>query len=343
MDERKEVRQFTLDTEIHDAELPQKIHEALAADLPSISPEHYYDIDIVFDKSVYSKPEFYRYALDKPLAPPPQGRRGKVEAEWQKELLSVILSQQLDKVVKQIEPLEFDIGMAGIIGDELVGPCCVKVQVYEGRVKEYDKKGKLKKHPKIFSIMPDRPYITEQAAKLFARLIDERMREDAKKKYELSRHTPNMVKADKLFYAVAQAMLLESKEGGETEIAKLTDKLRAQARIISDWPLEIESVTKAEAQVNPITPESEIDCPRYLLYHAYQGGHWDLKKIENLKAAQYIITKDGYNLKRTAFIGILHELKPVPFTLMEETEEGLVMLEKEQAAGKKKLQLCWNK
>ena len=68
-----------------------------------------------------------------------------------------------------------------------------------------------------------------------------------------------------------------------------------------------------------------------------------MEKVPNLKAAQSIITKSGYNFKKTANIIVLHNLQPVPFTLFEETEEGLVQISREEAIGKKKLMLSWEK
>ena len=195
----------------------------------------------------------------------------------------------------------------------------------------------------VFSIVPDRPYINEKYVEMLTKLFFEQMKKDNFKEFELAHHTPNMMESQKIFCSMAHAMLSDSGEADKAEVAKLADKLRNQAVIKSDWPLEIKAGTKKEAQENPLKATSEIDCPEYLLYHVYQGGCWSLKKIENLKAAQQIITKDGYNKKGTALIVVFHNLKPVPFILLEETADGLVLLEKVNAPGKKNLHLSWNK
>ena len=191
--------------------------------------------------------------------------------------------------------------------------------------------------------MPDRPFILDQAAKLFARMVQEHMNGEAKKQFELSQHTPNLIEAGKIFQSVSRAILSSEQIGSSVEIKKLSDKLRSQAVIKSDWPLKIVASTRAEAEANPIEATLQIDCPEYLLYQAYQGGHWELEKVPNLKAAQSIITKSGYNIKKTANIIVLHNLNPISFTLFEETEEGLVQISREEAIGKKKLMLSWEK
>ena len=52
MKERKLVRQFTLDTEIYDAELPQKVLSVLRAEPLETDPHFYYGMSIIFDKAV---------------------------------------------------------------------------------------------------------------------------------------------------------------------------------------------------------------------------------------------------------------------------------------------------
>jgi hypothetical protein len=336
----KKILQFTIESKIYDPNLPQKIKEKIVAKLPKINPEIYYAIDVVFDKSVYSEAEFYNFKLEKPPFSR-QGRNAESDQEKRRNLMTAILSQQLEKVFNEIKSLDFDMDGAAIIGDNLDNPLCVEFHLYKSANKEFDKKGKLKNHIMAHSIMPDRPYINEKFVKEFAKYVHEQMTKDAIKQAELEKHTPNMIESKKLFRAIAKAKLAESQDNDKTTITKLTDELHSQATVKSDWPLEIIRGTKAECQENPVP--SKIDCPEYLLYQSHNGGHWTFKKVENLKAAQYIITKVGYNLKNTTSIIVLHNLKPVPFTLFEETEEGLVAFDKEHASGKKKLHLSWSK
>lgn len=120
----------------------------------------------------------------------------------------------------------------------------------------------------------------------------------------------------------------------------MADQLRLHAEIKSDWPLEIAFVKKPE---KPMTEDFEIDCPEFLLYHEHTNGTWTLKKVNTLAAAQAEITKQGYNLKTTARMAVLHRLKPLGFNLFADTGEGLVKVKKQEAANKKNLNLSWKK
>lgn len=55
-------KRFIVTAEIYNTELPQKIYNELSSNLPELDKE-YYDLDIVFSKSVY-KP-FYETLLKK--------------------------------------------------------------------------------------------------------------------------------------------------------------------------------------------------------------------------------------------------------------------------------------
>ncbi len=325
MSERKELKKFIIAAEIYDTELPQKIYSELSSKLPELDKEYYYDLDIVFNKSVYQCMEFYEYPLEKPLEQK-EGKQYKA-----KELISNILSEQLDQILKEIETLEFDLGSSGIIGDNIDNHN-IEVTLYRGDKKEYRKNGNLMPHIRANSIMPDRPYIVEKTVKFFADMCLRKMEEDKKKELEKNRHTPNMIKAEIIFNALAEVL---------DDID--TESMLSEAIIESDCPLKLKKRTKTEIANNPISKNTDLDCPEFLLYKENTDGLWTLEKIENLKAAKYIITREGFNLKGTAEIVVLKNLNPVLFSLFEETDEGLVEIDKENARGKKKLNLIWNK
>lgn len=98
MKERKLVRQFTLDTEIYDVELPQKVLSVLQAEPLRTDPCFYYDMHIVFDKAVYQTREFFQYPLEM-IPPSPPNRRGRITQQEQLyDRLSDILNQQLSSL-----------------------------------------------------------------------------------------------------------------------------------------------------------------------------------------------------------------------------------------------------
>lgn len=340
MKERKLVRQFTLDTEIYDVELPQKVLSVLQAEPLETDPRFYYSMSVVFDKAVYQTLEFFQFPLEK-MPPSPPKRRGRTtEQDQLRERLSAILSQQLSMVSSAVEEIGINLSNRTIIGDDLEQPHQVNLEFYEEKEKENDKKGRLKQGTTVNSIMPDRPFIMKKAAELIVKMAMEKATEAARKEQEQASHTPHMVPAMELFTAVAKAILLDHRKKTDEDVIALADQLRLHAEIKSDWPLEIAFVKKPE---KPMTEDFEIDCPEFLLYHEHTNGTWTLKKVNTLAAAQAEITKRGYNLKTTARMAVLHRLKPLGFSLFADTGEGLVKVKKQEAANKKNLNLSWKK
>lgn len=325
MSERKEITKFTVDAEIYDCDLPHRIYNELKENIPQIDSDLYYKLDVIFDKKVYKKEEFYQYPLEEGLK-----TYSKSKQDVQNELIDSILSEQLNKVVKRIESLGFDIGSASIIGEQLTEPC-IKVSLCEGEKKAYTKSGKPVKHFKALTIMPDRQSLMEKAIPVFAELIAELMKKEQLEKLNKANHTPNMIKAQSVFNSLSKA--LKSKQA---------DELLSQATIESDFPLKIKKGTKAEIQNNPIHKDTDLDCPEFMLFHEYTGGFWTFYEVDNLKTAKRIITKEGFNLKRTKDILVFQNQNLIPYTLFEETDEGLIMLDKDSARGCKALNLSWN-
>lgn len=340
MKERKLVRQFTLDTEIYDVELPQKVLSILQTEPLETDPNFYYGMDIVFDKAVYQTQEFFQYPLEKMPPSPPKRRGSPTGQERLRERLSAILSQQLSRVSSDIQDTGIDLSNRAIIGDNLEQPHQVNLEFYEEREKEYDKKGRLKPGMTVSNIMPDRPFILEKAADLIVKMAMEKATAAIRKEQEQASHTPHMVPAGELFAAAAKAILLDHRRKADGEIEALAEQLRLHAEIKSDWPLEITFAKKPE---KTMAENFEIDCPEFLLYHESTSGNWTLKKVEALSVVQAEITKRGYNLKTTARMAVLRDLRPLGFSLFADTPEGLVKVKKQEASGKKNLNLSWKK
>ncbi len=188
--------------------------------------------------------------------------------------------------------------------------------------------------------MPDRPYILERVAEAFDTMIMDKIREDMKKEQEQATHTPHMVPAGELFTAAAKAIFLDHRRKTEEKIMALADQLRLHAEIQSDWPLETVFTKNPE---KPIAADTKIDCPEFLLYHENTYGKWALKKAESLSTAQFQITKHGYNQKSTVRMAVLHNLRPLGFSLFSDTTERLVKVKEQDASKAKNLNLSWKK
>lgn len=336
MSKREIARQFSIDTVIYDPDLSTKAAKAFSADMIEVSPEQCFDMDVVFDRHVYQNADFYRFPLTKESLHP-KGHEPKSKEEKLKQRMYDILSEQLDRVKQALGDLKVKFGSAAIIGDECP-PNVVVITLYHHEEEE-DQKGKKKKTVhSTNSIMPDRPALTERFAKFMAEYLVDKLREENIKEYRKSLHNPNFVPAEKIFDVIAKALCADKLN----VIPEIKQRIYKTANIAEDWPLRIVSKTAATIE-NPVKPDTVIDCPEFMIYKQMTDGTWSLEKTENLKSAQMIITKNGFNLKRTQAIVVLHNLSPVPYKLFQETEEGLVELSPDEARGHKKLHVSWNR
>lgn len=334
MNERVALKEFAVETEIFSVDLPGGIIKRLADEEFVPDPEAYYDVDIVFDKRVYGKAEFYRYPIPEKKMPKETTKR-QSKQERAKDIICAVLSSQLEAARKAMEEFGLLVGSAAIIGDEHGDG--VTVILYEGKKPEPVKGRKVQTHFHVDSVMPDRPYILEQAAKALADIVRMQIQEEGIKEQRRQQHTPNWIPADAVFAAVSKACCPEN----TTEAEDLKTKLMEDALIESDWPLHICS-RSGKNQVGIIAGKTLLDCSEYMVFQQYQGSRWELKTVNDLKDARRIIAKEGFNKKQTEAIIVLHNLEPVTYTLFAESEEGLHPVSTEEARGNKKLLVSWN-
>lgn len=330
MSKKEIIKQYAIAAEIYDLNLSQKILQAFVEDMPTIDADLTLGLDIVFDKSVYQKVEFHQY----PIAKEHKGPQPRTEQEKRRQRIYDTLSDQLDKVVAAMEQIGVRFTTTAIIGDD-TGSDQIQILVCKEEPLEIPK-GKKKTPFKVNLIMPDRPYIHEQAAKVLAEMMLKDMREGKLKEIARKNHMPNWVSADALFAAIANSL---HSDASTAELVKST--FISEAFIASDWPLHIRSKTKND-NAESISATTQVDCPEYMLFRLSSGG-WEIKKIADLKEAQRYISKHGFTSKYTRSIVVLHNLAPTPYTLFAETEEGLAMITPEEAHVYKKIHVSWNK
>ena len=331
MSEREIIRQFIIPAEIYELNLTQKILEVLTVDMPSLTGEFTFGLDLVFSKEVYKKLEFYQF----PVTKEQKGPKPRTENEKKKQYIYDVLAEQLDNVTKALEELGFRFGLTGIIGDDMEDGVVEVILRQEPPIEL--PKGKRNANFRTNTIMPDRPFIYEQMAKALVDLYLKQEREGKIKELEKQRHVANWVSAGKLFSTIAESLHSES-----AVIADIKNKLIAEALVESEWPLSIRSRTKNDT-AEIVTAETNLDCPEYLIFRLTDGGSWDMKKIENLQAAQQLIVKHGFKSKRFKSIVVIHNEEVIPYTLFAETEDGIIQVTPEEAHGYKKLFVNWNK
>lgn len=330
MSKREIIRQFSISAEIYELDLAQKILELLREDMPTFGKDLLFGLDIVFDRNVYQKAEFFQY----PIMKEHKGSQPRTQQEKTKQIIYDVLSEQLDKVAGAMEELGFHFGSTAIIGEDAVSNQ-VQITLYREETPEIPK-GKKQTHFRVNSIIPDRPYAMDQAAKVFAEFFLRQMREGKLEEFAKQNHTANWVTADKLFSSIAESLHSES-----ADVAAAKTKLMREALIESDWPLSVRSRTRND-DAELMTEETKIDCPEYLIFRLTTGGSWDMKKVDGLQEAQQIIVKHGFKSKRFKSIIVLHNLVAVPYTLFAETDEGLMLVTPEETHSYKKIHVSWN-
>lgn len=330
MSEQIKIKEISINTTIYDPELPKKIAEAFGKEIPVIGPNERFGIQILFDKSVYQQTAFYEYKLPREY----KGRASKTEQEKAKQKVYDVLDEQLSKVTTCLKEIGYAFGDTAIIGDNLEDDA-IHVTLYRREV-SVTGTGKRQTEAHVNSIMPDRPFTIQQMSKAFARMFSEQMLREAIEEAAKKSHTPNWVPASEVFEAISAALSIEMNAVVEA------NTLVEQAFSVSDWPLHIRTKTKKD-QAEPITGSTNIDCPEYMIFQLNHGESWDLKKVDNLKEAQQIISKQSFRYKQTKAIIVLHNLKEVPYSLFAETDEGLIPVTPIEACGHKKLHVSWQK
>lgn len=159
MSNREIIRQFSISAEIYELNLAQKILESIKEDVPTLGKDLVFGLDIIFSRDVYQKAEFFRY----PIIKEHKGPKPQTKQEKTKQIIYDVLSEQLSKVTAAMEGIGFRFGHTAIIGEELADNE-IMVVLYEVKPAEMPK-GKKQTHFRVNSIVPDRPYVTEQAAK----------------------------------------------------------------------------------------------------------------------------------------------------------------------------------
>lgn len=330
MSECKIIKQVSVDAKIYDQALGEKAANMIDQDILSLRKESCLGLEVVFNKSVYQDAVFFQYPVSKET----KGPQPRNERERLKQKIYDVLSEQLDRVKDSLEQAGLRFGHTSIIGDDMDGD---SVQIILYREAQPENSGRKKQtFIRVTSVMPDRPYIIKQASKMFTEMVLRQIREEDLKKIARQNHVPNWVSADRLFAAAAAGIAVSNAEG----VTVSADKMIGEAIVESDWPLHIRSKNRSEC-AEPLTGETQIDCPEYMLFRLNHGESWDMKKIENIKEARQFISGQGFRNKQTRMVVVLHKLEPVPYVLFAETEEGLVPVSQAEAHKHKKVHVSW--
>ncbi len=339
--EKKTFCSFTIDTHIYDVELCSKVNDKMKSLKLTPDVDKIYEINIYFDKSVYGQKEFYLFPIER--------KDWQIEelktlsgTEKRHTILNQVLSAQLQNICDEIAKFNVVYRNIRIIGDDFGGKNQVKIEINEDDETRQSEELELstrksKKSPTFRTmalVVPDYSYSKEQMAKVFAEMFIQYKQEEFRK----SLHTPNLIDTEKVFNALANALIMEFPDK-YISAEKIVKELLSQASLKKDWPLEIVSKDGKYGAQNDLG--NELDCSTGYLIYIKQRHSWVLKEIADLTAAKQTILTSGYNRKYTDEIIVLHNLCPIQFDLFVEDKGEISPILKTEAHTAKKLLLRW--
>ena len=347
--EKKYLCRFTVDTRIYDIDLPNKIMDKFNSLAILPDPDKVYALNVSFGVAIYEDAWFYDFPVERR-----QWQVDKLEELKQKgdvkqvkhTIMNEVLAQQLHNICAALEPLNINYHSATIAGEDFEDINRVDFDIYEDTsaapegLTARQKKGKQKETKMVsHSIVPHRPSLSKHIAEVLAQMILEDIQKMSQKEFEKSLHTPNTVRADKVFIALATA-ILEDQPQENASPESLSIELLRQAKITDDWPLDITGTQGVLVEENGLNLDSQIDCPEYLVY-VKKKHSWTLRKAVDIAAAKRVILSAGYNLKRVEQVIVLHNLKNVRFNLFVDNDGEIAPISKSEAHTAKKLFLSW--
>ena len=307
---------------IYDTNFSSEVVSAVTKAKTEWNINTYCKVEILFDTCVYENPDFYKAKLDKNFF----NKNMKFENNKIKksDFIYVLLDQQLNGTIEALKEAGMPISEASIIGDKTEHKSTVKIAF----LKDEEYTNNPEPFLKIFSVMPDRQHLAEMAAQALAPLILKYMREGTFQEDCRKDGTRKTAMAECLFKSIVD----------NTDLGLSVTEMLSFANLLSMWPLIIEHKNKE----GTIQKHTVIDIPEYIVFIKSKGSQWSIRELVDLKEAEKIITKQGYNFKGTEFILVLKNLQPLPFSLMKTESGRFTFISKEDAVGEKYLKVCWD-
>ncbi|MBE6772030.1 MAG: hypothetical protein E7547_07805 [Ruminococcaceae bacterium] len=323
MENKDLIGEVEISVRIYDSKFSSKVAAAVSKAKTEWSINTYCKVKILFDTSIYENPAFYKAKLDKKFF----NKNMKIENNKIKksDFIYVLLDQQLNKTVEALKEAGIPISEASIIGDTIDNKDMVKISL----LKDEEFTNNPDPTFKLLSVMPDRQYLADRAAQALAPLILKLMREQTYQEECRKDGMRKTAKAECLFKSIVD----------NTDLSLSVTEMLSSANLLSMWPLIIEHKNKE----GTIQKHTVIDIPEYIVFIKSKGSQWSIRELVDLKEAEKIITKQGYNFKGTEFILVLKDLQPMPFSLMKAENGCFSYISKEDAVSQKNLLVCWEK
>lgn len=162
MEDKKEIFKGSINTDIYDIDLKNKVYDLIKNANLNFHTEIYYKLKIKFDVKAYEDERLNSIEIEE----------DKKSSDEYKDRVYKLLNNQLSNISSILkEDKTIPIDSINIIGDELKNINVIEVVVEENEKKEYQKNGKLKEHYSVNTIMPNEPYLKEELEKAIVEMI----------------------------------------------------------------------------------------------------------------------------------------------------------------------------
>lgn len=326
MKERKQLAQFTLETEIYDTDLDTKILELTKGADIRPTPNNALEFEIRFNKAVYSDNLFYQYPLSDKTHKLIHNTSGRAS---QKDIIGYVLGEQIDKITSKLEQNGMIFQSSSIIGTE-VEQHHVLITFYDCDKIEFNSR-KNGRPFRVRGIIPDCEYAQEQAEKALEELARKKVREAVRAAIAVNNHSLKPIPSIQLFNEIAKNL--------STAPSATGDFLLNHAHIKCKWPLNIISKAKSDATTEF---EDSVDCPEMIAFVYKTNGSWEIMQVNGKKHASEIVA-DSYSHSQTSEVLIFKDLEVLHYSLFRMAEDGIEEISKDDAAGQKGLLVSWIK
>ena len=302
--------------------------------LPPVDQSFYYDLGIwVSSINTYDADRIRQYLFDHGS----YRSIGNLQEEF-----DAILEEQFKPVYEAFKSLGYIFGNTFICAGGSGAADNIKILLFQGREKEYDKKGKLKKIITVHSNIPH--------GVGFGNLLDEIVKATKAASQATKSGEPTGFNSDCPQEQINHPLssdspitlleLFKTVAAGVAANASIcTNELKLQYRILQSDPLLIESSNSKEILSNPTI--DAVVCPQWWLYTETKDYAWNISEFPSGDDLQRRLL-DVCRKSSTRIAVPFHNLKPVEYTLSAKFFTGYSKITLGKAFRYSDVQIMWN-
>ena len=324
-------------TEIHADIFSKDFFEQLHIEkikLPPIDQSFYYDLGIwVNSINAYDTEKIRQYLFD----------RGSYRSLRNlDEEFDIILGEQFEPVYKAFKSLGYIFGSTFICAGGSGTPDSVRILLFRGQEKEYDKNGKLKKIITVHSHVPHGVGFSNLLRELVSTKKEILEVANTDKLFVPESDCPqeqNVPPLSSVSQITLQVLFKAVSTGVKANASICTNELIERCRILQRNPLLIESTNSKEVQVAPTI--DMVAYPQWCLYTETKNHTWNISTFSSGAELQSKLL-DICRQKSTYIAVPFHNLEPIDYTLSAKLFMGYTKITLAKASQYSDVQILWN-